>query len=285
MAGFVRQPLLKPEVEAELKKEMSSWWNNGYTAKQIADYLWFGKPGTRYEKLKPYHVYFYRQKFGFRRRRRAPFKKGTSRYKDKQEDVMSYQEFKAALDEKVPKNPSFHDRRKRTYLILHYWTPLRASEIYERTIDDFELKKAVLVIHLLRKKKHHKPSVKDEPLEVPLALPLMDEVVEWLLSRDWVVVPNLKKWKRKQRLNPHNRPWNISSWTAWHYVNEVFAGYYPHYFRFRWITDAAAKHAGAPELKAATGLHLATLNEYILAPKRLQAQIYDRLLSEEGVFH
>lgn len=287
MPEFTRQPLLKPEVEAELEKDLTRFWfskdkdGRKYKGKDIARMLCFGVEGMPYEKLKPCYVYYYRQKFGLHRRRKAPFRKGTSRYKDKQEEIMPWQQFESVLNERVPKCPS--NRRKRSYLILHYWTPLRSSEIFQRKIDDFELMQTKLIIHLLRKKKHYKPSEKDEPLEVPLALPLMNEVVEWLEGKEWKVEPprpTKRKLKHKRRLNPENRPWNISSWTAWKYVSEVFPNYYPHFWRFNWITQAFAKHADIPELKAATGLHIVTLNSYVMAPKRLQSQIYDRILDE-----
>lgn len=70
-----------------------------------------------------------------------------------------------------PNSKNFYVRRKRAYLILHYWTPLRKSEIYDRTINDFETKKGELVIHLRRKKKKYKHIDDEEPLEVPLAFP------------------------------------------------------------------------------------------------------------------
>jgi hypothetical protein len=61
----------------------------------------------------------------------------------------------------------------------------------------------MLVVHLLRKKKKYKPSVTDEPINVPLAFPKMEEVVKWLQKEEW-----------RRENNPLNRPWNISHQTA-----------------------------------------------------------------------
>lgn len=268
--SFVRQPILRSEVEERLKKELHKLWVEKYSAKDIARILGFGVEGTGYEKLKPYHVYYYRQKFRFRKRREGPFAKGESRYKDKKEEVMPFEVFVNTLNEKVPPS-TFYARRQRTYLILHYWTPLRKSEIYERTIDDFEFKKDFLVIHLLRKKKTYKPTVKDEPLHVPLGFPLMNEVADWLIKKEWF----------NPKTNPNNRPWNISGVTAWHYVNSVFEGYYPHFFRFNWITDALSDpETTIAEIVAKTGLHIVTVNRYIMSSMRLQKNIDLRKLEK-----
>lgn len=68
---------------------------------------------------------------------------------------------------------------------------MRKSEIYERVISDFLIKSDNVVIHLLRKKKKYKPSVTDEPINVPLAFPKMEEVVEWLHKQEWKRDKNL----------------------------------------------------------------------------------------------
>lgn len=261
--------MLKPEIEAQLEKDMLKWWRGGYLAKDIADKLDFGKPGV-YEKLKTFHVYFYRSKFGFPRRQRPPRGKGQSRYKHKPKElgVMSPDVFVEMLNAKVPKNPSFHRCRKRTYLILHYWTPLRKSEIYERVIDDFEITNSKLIIHLLRKKKDHKPSDDDEPVSVPLAFPLMGEVIEWLEGRLW----NTKS-------NKNHIPWRIGKDTARNYVKEVFEDYYPHFFRFNWVSDATSDpETSIRELVAKTHLTLPALMKYIVTDEKSEAAIDQRKL-------
>jgi len=51
-------------------------------------------------------------------------------------------------------------------------------------------------------------------------------------------------------------------------------------FRFRWIIDAVNKDANASQIKAATKLNVATINSYVFAPRRQQAKIYHKMLSE-----
>ena len=251
----------------------------GKTGRQIAEELNFGVPGTAYKKVKPEYFYYYRQKFKLPpyhgdTERRPPFAQDHSRYKNKKEEVMPFDQFSETLDAQCPLKEGDYwfnfNQKKRAYLILHYWTPLRASEIYERTLDNFKVKDGKLIISLLRKKKKHKPTDKDEPVRVPLNLPLMNEVIEWLGSEKW-----------KDEDNP-DRPFPLSKITAWRWISSVFEGYYPHYFRFNWITSRIAKGANLVQLKAATRLNLSTLNAYVMAPDRQQDELYDIVVKEAG---
>ena len=263
--SFVRSPILTEDLKEKLEIKLTPLWKANMSASRIAEELQFGVPGTDFQKLKPYHAYFYRSKFGLHPRRKR--ESGVPRYNNEQTDLMSSETFFQILDKKLDKK-TFHNRRQRSYLILHYWTPLRKSEIYERVISDFEIKADTLVVHLLRKKKKYKPSVTDEPINVPLAFPKMEEVVEWLRKEEW-----------KRENNPLNRPWNISHQTAWLYVNQIFPGYYPHFFRFNYITEEANDpETSLAELKAKTGLHLVTLNSYLMTSERLQEAIDKRRL-------
>lgn len=269
--SVVRQPVLKPEIEKILKEELEPLWLKGLTGPEIVKELRFGELDTDYEKLKLYHIYFYRRKFDLPRRRKSPI--GETRYKDKKEKLMPWQQFIETLEKKTNKR-TFYNERKRSYVILHYWTPLRKSEIYERTINNFEIEKGALIIHLLRKKKTYPKTVKDEPLRVPLAFPKMDEVVEWLINRKW----------ESPEFNEENRPWNITHTTAWNWVKDIFPGYYPHFFRFNWITDAVDDpDVTLAELQAKTGLHLSTLNTYIIDSERLQRALDKRKLKRMDI--
>lgn len=268
--SFGRKPVLDIETEKTLKSDLQRLWREKKKASEIARILGFGLEGSEYQNLKPYHVYYYRKKFGLLKRRESPIKKGTSRYKTKQTEVMPFNVFEKLLNDGLSKR-TFFQRRMRSYLILHYWTPLRKSEIYERTADDFEIKNSFLIIHLLRKKKRYNPSIKDEPLSVPLALPLMDEVVDWLKNKEWF----------NPITNPKNRPWNISNVTAWNYVKRVFPLHYPHFFRFNWITDALNDpETTITELRSKTGLHIITINNYIMSSIRFQTSIDQRKLEK-----
>lgn len=262
--GFSRQPLLKPEVEEQLKKDLHPLWTNGVPANSIAEMLHFGEENSPYQKLKPLHVWFYRSKFRFHKRK-IGIPKGKPRYKNKQEETMSFQEFYTQLNKRVPPTPFPYTRRKRTYLILHFWTPLRKSEIYERQRQDFEIKGNTLRINLYRKKKYYRPNEKKEPFFLPLKLPLLNEVIEWL-----------------NHFEPEERPWNFSSTTAWNYVKEVFEDHYPHFFRFDYITKAV-ENAQDPktliiELLMDTGLDLATISAYIMSNPKHRTSINEREL-------
>jgi len=259
MSFIVRQPVLKPEEEGVLKKVLEPLWNAGYSAREIAEKLEFGVPGTKWEKLKIYHVYFYRSKFGFKPRRLR--EKGKSRYKVKHEEVMPPDVFIRTLNKKLPPN-SFHNRRKRAYLILHYWTPLRKSEIYERNIEDFKIdrKNRVLTIDLFRKKKRTKEK---EPLDIPLDFPLMNEVVDWLENHEW-----------------DKKPFNISHQTAWLWVKDTFKTYYPHFFRFNFITDGFDdRETTLKEMRAKTGLSIATLDRYLMKSREAERRFDQRKLA------
>lgn len=281
MPSFTRQPLLKPEVEEQLKQEMLKYWRGGTLAKDIANILDFGKVGSKYEKLKPCYVYYYRIKFGFQHRNKPPRKAGQSRYKHKQKDIMSFSEFKETLNEKV-KPDTFEHRRQRAFDTLLFWSPLRSSEIYDRTIDDFEITETKLIIHLQRKKKKYKTPEEDEPLEIPLSLPMIDEVTAFIEGKEWkkkIIVGRRENGRRKRELS--NRPFCISDTTAWTYIKDVFKNFYPHYYRFRFITHGLNKGVNVSQIKAATGLHLVTINEYLMAPTRLQSQVYEKIAEEE----
>lgn len=276
--SFARQPLLKPEVETQLKKDMSKLWSQGISGRVIATQLNFGKSGTLYEKVKPEYIYFYRQKFNLPLRQKPPFAKGESRYKNspKKLRMLSFKEFKEKLDKYAP-GKTFYEKRQRTFLILHFWGPLRVSELFERSGDDLEVQPDFVTIHLLRKKKKYKRTVDDEPLKIPRAFPLMEEVVDWLQGKQWGG-PH----------NPRNRPWRISYQTAWRYVNEVFEGYYSHFFRFEFITQGLEDPlTNVVELVAMTGLNFITIQKYIAAGTRHQdtfnTRKLERLKSEQSV--
>ncbi len=304
--SFRRESLLNTEVEKQLKGKMSKLWlskNPKYSGKEIAEKLQFGvsvmvngKETNPYAKVKSEYVFFYRQKFELPLRKQASFAKTTkskrlglrkSRYKVQPEDLgrMSSKKFIETLNLRMPPDSeSFYHKRARSYLILHYWTPLRSSEIYERVIDDFEITKDEIIIHLLRKKKSHEIGDKDEPVEVPLILPLMTEVVEWLEGKRWVTELR-KKGKfvkdKNGKIMFNRRPWAISHDTALQYVKDFDPNMYPHWFRFRFLTAGASNpEISLAELKTKACLTLPALEHYIMAPKILE-QSFNRKMIEK----
>ena len=271
--GFSRQPILTAPIELKLKEELSQLWDSGLTATNIATQLNFGEPNTDYFKLKPYHVWFYRSKFKLPKRRKGAIRKGSSRYKTKHDEPMLFQEFQETLNDKCPKSPFPYSRRKRAYLIMHYWTPLRKSEIYERVGEDFEIRKDILKINLYRKKKFYRVGEKTEPFYLSLKMPMVEEIVDWV-----------------KEFESEERPFKFTHTTAWNYVREVFTDFYPHFFRFDYITKAVenAKDVRSiiVELLNDTGLDLATVTTYIMSNPKYRTSVNEReleLLKAEGI--
>lgn len=284
--SYFRQPLLTPEQEEELTNKMSELWDNGFTGKQIAEILNFGEVGP-YEKIKPEYVYYYRQKLNLPRRQKPKFSKTdpnlrNERYKVSPEEIMRDYglitpiEFVELINEKLPLSNSFYYRRARAFNILLYNTPLRESEIRERKIKDFEIKKKKLVIHLLRKKKKN-PNRKDEPISIPRTelSPLIEEVINWLESKDWdnELLPECT-------FNPEHRPFNFSKWTAKNYAKELGEDFYAHFYRFRYITDRANKpKTTILQLKAKTRLTLSALEKYTKTIEKIEEELDEETLA------
>ncbi|MFC1487254.1 hypothetical protein ACFLRN_06180 [Thermoproteota archaeon] len=279
--SFKRESLLTPKEEVELMIDMFTPWSRGMKGSNIALKLQFGVEGSKYEKLKPEYVYFYRQKFerlhqaepeefplSFPIRVKPKFAQGEQRYKHAPEDVriIDDEDFYTALDENLGYD-SFYSRRARSYLLVQFHTPLRVSEIIERAINDFEIKEDEVTIHLLRKKKRHKPSDKDEPISIPRALPLVSEIVDWLEGEEW-----------KTDRNAEFRPWNISHDTARNYVKELFPKLYPHYFRFRFLMNELSYNTPIDELKSKTRLTMSALERYLKSPKVVEKRFNKRLV-------
>ena len=208
----VRQPLLDEEVEAQLLVEMKQLWLQGMSPKvgglpgeklkcsEIAEKLNFGKEKIEitdaegkvqkidnpYAKLKAEYVPYYRQKFAevdsssFPLRQKPRFAQGEHRYKVSPTELMNKlrimkpKRFVKLLNEKVPELDSFYYRRCRSFLLTLYYTPLRSSEIYERVIDDFDINKNEITIHLLRKKKKKHKTVMNQSI-----FPEMNELSHW----------------------------------------------------------------------------------------------------------
>jgi integrase len=251
--SFKRQPLLKREVEEQLKHEMLKFWRDHWKAKDIAEHLSFGIPHTTYEQLKPWHVYTYRSKFlkdelakeakdqdpsiiaGYKRHRKPAFKKKelgmrASRYKHRPKElgVMQPEDFIQTLNEKIPLvHADKRDRCIRSYLIVSFYTPLRKSEIFERTIDDIEITETKITFKLLRKKKGHEEDDEEEPISIQRSWKLVDEVVDWLEGEEWKEpIPNPKN---RDKVVFNLRPWNFGKDTALNYVKKVFPNHFPHF--------------------------------------------------------
>lgn len=274
---YRRQALLSLEIEVKLAQEMLPLWERGLSAKAIADELNFGRGD--YAKLTTLHVWFYRQKFNDAKyphleqfkgqfpRRKKGIPKGKSRYKEKFEEIMPYDEFVSMLNENVPRDDDDDETKlKRAYFILHYWSPLRKSEILERLRRDFKVRHGELIITLYRKKKHYLPTAKPEPFHIPLAMPMMDEVLNWL-----------------KRFKPNERPFNITPLTAWYWTKEAFEGRYVHFWRFNYITKAIENAEDArtilAELIDDTRMDITTVTGYVMTGSKYRGAISKRELA------
>ncbi len=321
MTSF-RKSLLTPEVEEKFRKDMHPLWLAGMSGSKIAKKLDFEVIGSPLEKVKLNYPYFYRLKWQkqhikepkkypliFLRRKDPAFEIGYQRYKHHPDDlgVISQDEFIEALNEKIPKpsedmwwQDSFTARRARAYLITHFYAPLRCSEIRECNIRHYELTDEVLIMHLLRKKKHHKSTDRDEPMEIPLSWRLMDEVIDWVQPKRKEET-KYKKWteenkeaikeNQKNKYNKeytkkdelqYNCPFGFSESTGRNYVRKIFPNRFPHNFRFSWITDKINRFpiVKISHIRAKTYLTYSAIESYILTEKK-KARELDNLLTEE----
>lgn len=314
---FKRTAVLTEEEETKLAQQMLPLWNSDppIPAKEITRKLNFGVPETEYAKLKKHSVFYYRLKFNnpvsrlgkvykhlkrfegkFPRRREGAFGKSSdyekkNRYKNKKKKVMTFQTFKEGL-ETIPITEEFGSgysrliRRKRAYLILHFWTPLRKSEIYERTINDFDFDEGFLEINLYRKKKFYAPGADTEPFYLETNLNLVSEVVDWIFSEEWREPLRDEKGKLIKNIKGEQvlskRPFNFTGWTAWNYVKSTFPTFYPHFFRSNYITRSI-KNIKDPgrlisELLKDTGLDIQTIERYIMKNRRFRGALNRRQL-------
>jgi hypothetical protein len=310
--SYSRQPLLSKQKEAELKLKMEPLWNQvpKLSGMDIAKALKFGIPGTTFEMLKPCYVYFYRQKLDLPLRAKARFKKGSltlpqHRCKVSPEtlNLMPPEDFVAKLNEALP--PNEFNEAQRCFLIILYWTGLRASECYERVQNmplgegkvknDFELLPDKIVIHLLRKKKkYHRKD--DEPIFIPRVFPLAEEVVTYLQSKSWehTFTGEPNKVKKKDTYNfpmkshgvyqfeLNHRPFNILKTTAGDWIKYALGeDFYCHWMRYNFVTNTTkTPDMKVSELVAKTQLTLSALEHYLLTPTRSQDELDAKKIKE-----
>jgi integrase len=254
--------LLSPEIEEELKKELTPLWLAGLSGSEIADRLGFGK--GKYEKLKGKseferinYVYYYRKKFGLPNRR-PHYKFG------KQEEIMDLKSFIELL-ESSRLEKEFFENRRRAFLILLYWTGLRKSEIYERKVSDFVIDDKYLIIYAPRKKKKQ---VKILPLYLPRKLWGIEEVISWI-----------------KQFKDDERPFNFNAVTAWNYVKIFEKKLYPHYFRLNRVTLLCDNpDVTVSDLRAWFDFHPVTIDHYLGRSTRIQKKMAEKMLKslEEG---
>ncbi len=253
-----------------------------------------------YSKVKENYVPFYRSKFetlhqkypkqyplSFPPRTKPRFAKGEPRYKVHPETLMDNlvnlhlenpRNFLKILNKKVPYfKLSTENKKIRSYLIIHYYTPLRVSEILERSINDYQITENNVTISLLRKKKKHKPTDLMEPISIPRVFPLVNELVQYLQDEDWKTII-----KHNKKVTIYNlKPFNFCSESARLFVKKFHPDLYPHWFRFFYVTNLATDaNVGIAELRSKTRLSLTALNEYLKTPKYVEEQLNKKMIEK-----
>jgi len=260
--------ILTPEQEEVLRKELEKWWNmkdsNGrpmLTGMEIAKKcLGFGDPNipnNPYVEIPPERIYYYRKKFnlplrdeGYRHPRRYAY--------GKQESVLDLDKFIERI-EAIPRT-SFNNRRKRAGVSLGFWGGARNSENRNLRRKDFDYTEdqygnELLRVNLYRLKKGRRIRKEDTlyPIELRLTWPFVREVANWI-----------------EQFNPEERPWPVTRKTWWRWHKEILGpNFYPHYLRQNVITIMCSDpRFSIAEIRAWTGLHLITIQNYISKSRR-----------------
>jgi len=248
---------LSKEVEEQLKKDLELLWSSDLTGPEIAEKLKFGS--GIYEKLKPTHVYHYRQKFDLPVRVHH-YKYGKlaeihpDMLKDKNssilKDVMDLNVFKKYL-EGIKGKREFYLLRKRAFLILLFWSGLRKSEVYDLRRREFDITPEGLTLLAIRKKKAKKKVL---PLFLPRSLWGIEEAISWV-----------------GRFPPEERPFDISDTAAWMYAKDMAKALYPHFFRASKVTSMADDpEMTITKMRAWFGFSLQVIESYLGSPERVQ---------------
>lgn len=236
--------LLKKELKTlwMAKNEEGGWAFNG---KQIAKMLGFGVPGGPFETLSPENVYHYRQYFGFKKRSNKITH--PHRYKHgKQDEPIDLSDWIKRIDT-IPKF-GFNSKRRRTFNEFVFWTGLRKGELLIMTPSDIVIDGERMIINAFRLKKGDVSREEATyPLELRLGWLFVDEIYDWV-----------------NRFDENERIYDIHPWTAWNYVKSIYPEGYPHYMRLNRITAMCSDpRFSIAEIRAWTGLHIVTINEYI----------------------
>lgn len=157
-------------------------------------------------------------------------------------------------------NVDINNLMYRSYIWLHRYSPLRKSELYERKLEDFVVdeKEKILIIENFIRKKKLKGKAKEIPFYIPLEYPhVVDEIVKYLV----------KKMEREK--DPKQRAFPFSGWVAWNRMKKAFPNSYCHFWRFRYITEAASDpNVPIEDLLADTDLNILTLRKYMMTGER-----------------
>ncbi len=135
------------------------------------------------------------------------------------------------------------NKRQQAFAVLLYFTGLRRNEVVRAVKEQFQVTDGLLIFDVgpREKTKHVTP-----PLQLPLELPLMDNVVHVI-----------KYTKKGERLFP------FCSRTGYNIIDRYFNAY-PHYFRLNRITQFLVEGFSLPEVMSWSGHKTFTgINQYL----------------------
>lgn len=192
------------------------------------------------------------------------------RYKaGKQIEQLSFSE----IQEKVEAAKPRLTLEAESFFWLLYYSGVRKSELYERTVEDCQLTETHLIIDFQQRKKG---SMKVDPLEFPLWFPGLDCVCEQLekarkrrkirklIERTVKGVRSTERVKGRW-LFPHvHKTW------ALHIVKTVLgAQYYPHFLRLNRITEICSDpDANISRIRSFSGIRTIRVIEGYLGTSR-----------------
>lgn len=179
------------------------------------------------------------------------------RYKyGKKEELLSFQD----VQERVEAARNRLNLENLAYFWLLYYTGVRKSEAYERTIEDAEITDSFFIIDFHQRKKHGSTV---PPIKLPRSFPGVDVLCEQLLwaqkrkpLQKLIIYSPEKGRKETQRVRaqwlfPHiNRTW------ADQIVKRVLGKeYYPHFLRLNRLTEIGSdEKASITRLKSFSGI-------------------------------
>ena len=207
---------------------------------------------------------------------------GRARYPHKYKSGKQFEQLSfAEIQEKVAAAKPRMNRESLAYFWILYYSGVRNSELYERTVEDCVIKQSLFIIDFHQRKKG---SAEVPPLEIPLWFPGMDVVCEQLekarsrrktrklIERKVKGVRSTKRLKASW-LFPH-----IHRTRAAMIVKQILGDqYYPHFLRLNRITELCSNpEVNIAMIKSYTGIKtLKVIEGYIGTSKKEQKKAID----------
>lgn len=200
----------------------------------------------------------------------------------KQEEILSFQE----IQDKVFQAMGRLTREALAFFWLLYYTGVRKSELYERTVEDCSVSETHFILDFHQRKKG---SAEVPPLEIPLWFPGMNLVCgqlkkarerrnsKKLIERTVKGVRSTKR-LRARWLFPH-----VAARWAQVIVKEILGDqYYPHFLRLNRVTEICSNpKVSISMIKSYTGIKsLKVIQGYIGTSKKEQQKAVDFMATQ-----